>query len=113
MTLQDFILKYEFKSLVPFLKAIENKAPKNLKLLKESYDKLREMAPGVADEMIVVGTRVEVDQDGIEKSRGLYVSGCENDTWDECLAKTVVFGTIIGEQAALAQILWYLTLRET
>ena len=111
MTLQELFRKHEFESIVPLLIAIDEKnVPDNLYAFKEAFDDLRRMTPGDSGgEQIVVSTEVETDEDGNEIERYLYASNCEAQPWDECLAKEVIFGSVIGEEKALAQILWHMT----
>lgn len=110
MTLQELFRKHEFESIVPFLIAIDEKnVPDNLYAFKEAFDDLRRMTPGDSGgEQIVVSTEVDIDGDGNEIDRHLYASNCEEEPWDACLAKEVIFGSVIGEEKALAQILWHM-----
>ena len=111
MTLHELIRKHEFDSIVPHLTAIgpEN-VPHNLYAFKEAFDDLRRRSPGDSGgEQIVVTTHVDTDNDGNELERYLHASHCEGAAWDACLAKDVIFGSAIGEEKALAQILWHMT----
>ena len=111
MLLQELIRRYEFDSIVPHLTTIDpENIPYNLYAFKEAFDDLRRMGPGDSGgEQIVVSTHVETDNDGTELDRYLHASNCEGDAWDACLAKEVIFGTAVGEEKALAQILWRIT----
>lgn len=111
MTLFELIHKIEFDSIVPHLTAIDpENVPHNLYAFKEAFDDLRRMSPGDSGgEQIVVSTHVDSDNDGNELERYLYASHCEGNAWDGCLAKEVIFGTAVGEEKALAQILWHIT----
>jgi len=111
MTLHELIHKVEFDSIVPFLKATDPaNAPGNLYAFKEAFDELRRMKPGNADgKQIVITTEVDTDNEGNEIERYLHASGCEGDFWEASLAKEIVFGTAVGEEKALAQILWHMT----
>ena len=111
MTLHDLLHSCEFDTLVPHLTAIDPEyAPSNLYAFKEAFDCLRRMTPGDAHgDTILVSTEVDLDEDGNEAARYLHASGCEGDFWEACLAKEVIFGTRVGNEKALAQILWHLT----
>ena len=111
MTLRDLLHSCEFDALVPHLIAIDPEyAPSNLYAFKEAFDCLRRMTPGDAHgDTILVSTEVDLDEDGNEAARYLHASGCEGDFWEACLAKEVIFGTRVGKEKALAQILWHLT----
>ena len=111
MILHDLIHKYEFDTIVPHLIAIDPEdVPYNLYAFKEAFDDLRRMMPGNAHgEKIVISTEVDLDEEGNELERYLHASGCEGDAWEACLAKEVIFGTAVGEEKALARILWHLT----
>ena len=114
MILHDLIHKYEFDTIVPHLIAIDPEdVPYNLYAFKEAFDDLRRMMPGNAEgKQILVTTEVDTDEEGNEVERYLHASGCEGDAWDSCLAKEVIFGTAVGEEKALARILWHLTFWE-
>ena len=111
MTLYELIQNHEFDSIVPHLTAIDpENVPHNLYAFKEAFDDLRRMSPGDSGgEQIVVTTHVDTDNDGNELERYLHASHCEGAAWDACLAKDVIFGSAIGEEKALAQILWHMT----
>lgn len=111
MTLHELICKQEFDAIVLHLTAIDpENVPGNLYAFKEAFDDLRRMSPGDSGgEQIVVSTHVDTDNDGNELDRYLHASNCEGDAWDACLAKDVIFGSAIGEEIALAQILWHMT----
>ena len=111
MTLHDLLHSCEFDALVPHLTAIDPEyVPSNLYAFKEAFDCLRRMTPGDAHgDTILVSTEVDLDEDGNEVDRYLHASGCEGDFWEACLAKEVIFGTRVGKEKALAQILWHLT----
>ena len=111
MVLYEFLHKYDFESLVPHLIAIDPKSvPDNLYAFKEAFDDLRRMSPADASgNQIVVSTEVDLDEKGNEVERYLNASGCGGDAWEVCLAKEVIFGTAVGEEKALARILWHLT----
>ena len=84
--------------------------PHNLYAFKEAFDDLRRRSPGDSGgEQIVVTTHVDTDNDGNELEQYLHASHCEGAAWDACLAKDVIFGSAIGEEKALAQILWHMT----
>lgn len=111
MTLYELINKHDFDSLVMHLTAIDpENVPDNLYAFKEAFDDLRRTFPGDSrGEQIVISTEVETNEEGIEVERHLYASHCEGDEWDACLAKEVIFDTAVGEEKALAQILWHIT----
>lgn len=111
MTLYELIQNHEFDSIVPHLTAIDpENVPRNLYAFKEAFDDLRRMSPGDSGgEQIVVTTHVDTDNDSNELERYLHASHCEGAAWDACLAKDVIFGSAIGEEKALAQILWHMT----
>lgn len=111
MTLQALFQNHGFDALVPSLTAIDpENVPDNLYAFKEAFDDLRRMTPGDSGGgQIDVSTEVDTDADGNEIDRCLHASGCEGDAWDACLAKEVIFGTAVGEEKALAQILWQMT----
>lgn len=65
---------------------------------RKLFDELRRMEPGDSHgEQIVVDFEVETDEDGIEINRHLYVSNCEGDFWEACLAKDVVIKADVSE----------------
>lgn len=111
MTLQALFQNHGFDAIVPHLTAIDpENVPDNLYAFKEAFDDLRRMTPGDSGGgQIDVSTEVDTDEDGNEIDRYLHASGCEGDAWDACLAKEVIFGTAVGEEKALAQILWQMT----
>ena len=111
MTLHELIHRHEFDTLVPDLVDVDpDNVPSNLFAFKEAFDDLRRMTPGDAHgEQIVVSTVVDTDDDGSELDRYLHADHCEGDAWDSCLAKEVIYGTAIGEEKALARILWHMT----
>ena len=113
MTLYELIHKHEFETVIPHLIAIDpEKVSINLCAFKEAFDGLRRIEPGKADgKQIVITTEVDTDNDGNEIERFLHASGCEGDFWEASLAKEVIFGTSVGEEKALAQILWHMTCR--
>lgn len=111
MTLHELIHKVAFDTIAPHLTAIDPvNVPNNLYAFKEAFDELRRMKPGNADgKQIVITTEVDTDNEGNEIERYLHASGCEGDFWETSLAKEVIFGSAIGEEKALAQILWHMT----
>jgi len=111
MTLQELISRHDFGTIVPHLIAIdEEHVPSNLYAFKEAFDDLRRMTPADAHgEQIDVTTVIDTDKDGNDIDRYLHASHCEGDAWANCLAKEVIFGTAVGEEKALALILWHLT----
>ena len=108
MTLDNLIIHHDFDELVPcFLTIDSESAQSRLGDLQQSFNVLCEMIPGDAEgKAIVVSTQITTDKNNNEISCCLYASGCEDDSWDVCLAKEVIFGTAVGELRALAQILW-------
>lgn len=111
MTLKELIHKHEFEEVIPHLTAIDPaQVPNILYAFKEAFDELRRLTPGNAEgKQIVITTEVDTDDDGKEIERYLHASGCEGDFWEASLAKEVVFGTAVGEEKAMAQILWQMT----
>lgn len=111
MTLHELIHRHEFDAIVPELVSIDpENVPSNLYAFKEAFDDLRRMTPGDAEgEQIEITTVVDTDEDGKELDRYIHASHCEGDAWNTCLAKEVIVGTVIGEEKALARILWHMT----
>ena len=111
MTLYELIHKHEFETVIPHLIAIDpEKVSINLCAFKEAFDGLRRIEPGKADgKQIVITTEEVIDDDGNEVERHLQADGCEGDSLEASLAKEVIVGTAVGEEKALAQILWHMT----
>lgn len=112
MTLHELIHRHGFDAIIPNLVAIDpGNISGNLYAFREAFDELRRMTPGNAEgKQIVITTEVDTDKNGNEVERYLHAFGCEGDFWEASLAKEVIFGTTIGEEKALAQILWHMTL---
>ena len=108
MTLQELLHKHDFNSIVPHLIAIDDTiVPNNLYAFKEVFDNLSRVTPGEANgNQILVSTEIDIDNSGNEVGRHLHAFGCEGEAWGTCLAKEIIFGTAVGEEKALAQIIW-------
>lgn len=113
MTLFELIHKVAFDTIVPLLTAIDpENVPNNLYAFKEAFDELRRMKPGNAEgKQIVITTEVDTDVDGNVIKRYLHAGGLDGDSWETSLAKEIIFGSTIGEEKALSQILWQMTFR--